>query len=209
MKRKLRIKVCGLRETGNSKAVAALGVDYLGFIFYAGSPRFVGDRFAMPQVGPGARVGVFVNESPDRIQRLAERHDLDVIQLHGDESVEDCRAIREAGLKVIKAISVGHDMDFSVTVPFGDVVDYFLFDTKGTYRGGNARPFDWRVLDRYNDEKPFFLSGGIRADNVAGVRALLDKNIHAIDINSGVELAPGMKDVEKIRSVQELLDLML
>lgn len=198
-----------MRETGNIMAVNDLEPDYLGFIFYASSPRCMNEGTVIPPTGATKRVGVFVNEDTSVILSLARRYALDTIQLHGEELPTDCEKVRAAGLEVIKVFPVGDDTGFAVTKPYENVVDFFLFDTKGPQRGGNARTFNWTILDRYHGPVPFFLSGGLSPDNIGGVARLKDRNIYGVDLNSGVELQPGLKDADKIRRVQEILNTIL
>ena len=200
----IRLKVCGMRDAENIRKVSALLPDYMGFIFYRNSKRFVGDTFKIAEDFPATikRVGVFVNEVPQEIIRLADKHTLDYVQLHGTESVKQCDELRNHGLGIIKVFTVANDFDFVEVNSYRNSVDYFLFDTKGKDFGGNGVVFDWTVLEKYDQEIPFFLSGGISPDNVAGVRSLKGMNLHALDVNSGVESEVGVKDVMKIREFE-------
>jgi len=203
----LKLKVCGMRDPENILEVAALAPDYMGFIFYPPSPRYVGDDFTLPAGIPSSvrRVGVFVNAGLEEIQRNVQRASLTTVQLHGDESPELCKALRASGVEVIKVFRVDEDTDFKRVVAWHGAVDFFLFDTKGQYYGGNARTFRWAVIDRYDQQTPFFLSGGITPDHIESIKELDNYNLVAIDINSGVEIRPAEKDVEKIRLVRERL----
>lgn len=196
-----------MRDAENIQQVGALRPDYMGFIFYPKSPRFVGDYFELPQSFPEniVKVGVFVNESVDVMKNKAARLSLDFVQLHGDESVEQCAAVKASGVGVFKVFSVDDHFDFKKTEPYESVVDYFLFDTKGKYYGGNAKKFDWRQLRNYNQKIPFFLSGGISPDDMADLVQLKDMNLYALDVNSGVEVSPGTKDISKINKLQTSL----
>ena len=207
MRRRLELKVCGMRDADNIREVGVLAPDFMGFIFYKDSPRYVGPDFTVPGGLPAQtkKVGVFVNESTEEILETAKKHHLNLVQLHGRESVDQCRKLKDMGVRVIKVFSVDDDTRFTETQDYRDVVDYFLFDTKGKYFGGNARRFDWRVLSRYDQQVPFFLSGGISPENIQEVLTLGNYNIAAIDVNSGVEVNPAWKDVEKIRSIQKTL----
>lgn len=198
----VKLKVCGMRDAENVLGVAALQPDYMGFIFYPKSPRFVGEDFQVPESFPTAikKVGVFVNETAEKMLAIAHTLQLDYLQLHGNESVEVCATIKQAGIGVIKVFSVEDDFDFAVTKPYQSSVDFFLFDTKGKYYGGNAQVFDWTVLNRYDQQVPFFLSGGITPDNVTNIAALENMNLHALDVNSGVEIQPALKSIEKLNS---------
>lgn len=177
---------------------AAILPDYMGFIFYEKSPRFVGQSFTMPALAPSIKkVGVFVNEQPERILDLIKRHTLDYVQLHGEETPDYCKQLKgQAG--VIKVFSVGAEFDFEEVTAYKSHVDYVMFDTKGKHRGGNGIPFDWSLLSAYDQEIPFFLSGGISVEHSNQLRFIKEMNIHALDLNSGVEDSPGIKNIAKI-----------
>jgi len=204
----VKLKVCGMRDPENILQVAELRPDYMGFIFYGKSKRFVGDDFDIPPRlnGDIKRVGVFVNETTAKMEDLATKHRLELIQLHGNESVEQCLELKESGRKVIKVFSIDNKFQFGQTKPFRQVADYFLFDTKSETYGGTGKSFDWKLLERYDQEVPFFLSGGLSSTNVKDVKNLSGMNLHALDVNSGVELSPGLKDIEKIGQLQEILN---
>jgi phosphoribosylanthranilate isomerase len=197
----IKLKICGMRDAENIMQVAELQPDYLGFIFYEKSPRFVQHDFNVPDKFPNAikRVGVFVGETTETIVKQAKRLNLEYIQLHGDETVSQCQVLKAEGLKVIRVFSVDDNFDFNTTRQYKTVSDFFLFDTKGKYYGGNAQTFNWEILKGYDQEVPFFLSGGLNPENIKEVANLKDMNIHALDINSGVESGPGIKDVDKIK----------
>lgn len=199
----IAIKVCGMRDPENILQVASLGPQYLGFIFYPDSPRYVGKDFELPQNLPSSfkKVGVFVNESTDVMLSLAEKVGFEFVQLHGIESVEQSRTLKASGLNVIKVFSVDDAFNFEVTRAYKNVVDYFLFDTKGKFYGGNARTFNWNILRKYDQEIPFFLSGGLSPENVGELGDIQSMNLHALDLNSGVELSPGLKSLEKIKAI--------
>lgn len=204
---KRQLKICGLRDAKNIQQVAAFRPDYMGFIFYKNSKRFVGDDFKISSDLPRAikRVGVFVNENIHTIMELAKMHQLDFVQLHGHEPIEDCIVLKQNRISVIKTFAVDEDFDFSATVPYQLFVDFFLFDTKSEGFGGSGKIFDWSLLKNYNQQIPFFLSGGLSHENIADVVLLKGMNLHALDINSGVEFAPGVKDIAKIEAVIKLL----
>ena len=127
------------------------------------------------------------------------------MQLHGSEAVEDCQTIKKFGVGVIKVFSVDATFDFNTTVPYEEVVDYFLFDTKGKFYGGNAIPFDWNLLANYHQRVPFFLGGGLTLENISGIKNLSKMNLHAIDVNSGVEDEPGNKNIARVETVIKIL----
>lgn len=200
------LKICGMRDLANIAEVAALQPDYMGFIFYEKSPRFVGVDFKMPtDLTSSKKVGVFVNEETERIVDKISQHDLDFIQLHGNESSEQCQELKAQGVKIIKAFSIDNDFDFTLTKPYADLVSYVLFDTKGKYFGGNAKTFDWTLLRKYDQQVPFFLSGGVSVENVSAIGEIDELNLHAIDVNSGVEVLPGLKDVKKIKELKRVV----
>lgn len=201
---KVKLKVCGMRDQANILEVAALMPDYMGFIFYPGSKRFVGNDFVIPDELTGSikRVGVFADQPVDEILKLSWQNNLDFIQLHGSESPDYCRQIRESGHGVIKAFGVHRSFDFKRLDAYREeTVNFFLFDTKGNSFGGHGVAFDWSVLQYYDQRIPFFLSGGISPENVEGLSFLDGMNLHAIDINSKVEKLVGIKDVERIKKV--------
>jgi phosphoribosylanthranilate isomerase len=205
----LKIKVCGMREPENILAVAALNPDFMGFIFYPSSPRYVGKDFTLPENFPLSisRVGVFVNASSDEMRQQTRRLSLDYLQLHGDESPEQVADLKKTGIKIIKVFSVDERFDFTKLNLYEQHVDFFLFDTKGKYYGGNAMAFDWEILRKYHLDKPFFLSGGISPENAGMAKTLNAPNIYALDINSGVEVSPGLKDPSKIIDIQRQLNV--
>jgi len=194
-----------MRDHENILQVASLDPQYLGFIFYPDSPRFVGNDFTLPRSLPFSikRVGVFVNESNSVIMAKAKSLSLELIQLHGDESVEQSEELKSSGLNVIKVFSVWDDFNFDLTKPFKKAVDFFLFDTRGKFYGGNAQTFNWSVLNKYDQEIPFFLSGGLSPENAGELGDIRSMNLHALDLNSGVELSPALKSIDKIKSVMK------
>jgi phosphoribosylanthranilate isomerase len=204
---RINVKICGMRHAGNILVTASFAPDYMGFIFYAPSPRFVGEAFSIPPSFPPSilKVGVFVNESKDIIIQKSKQVGINYIQLHGDETPDQSAALKSAGLKVIKVFSVDNGFDFKVTKPYVPIVDYFLFDTKGMLYGGNSKTFNWEILKHYDQELPFFLSGGLSPDNVSEVSLLKGMNLHAVDINSGVEEGPGLKSPEKLKNLFQKL----
>ena len=218
----MKLKVCGMKH--NLAEVAQLQPDYVGFIFYEKSPRDVTklsfSDFVIPaQAGiHSQRVGVFVNASVEFILENTEAFKLDVIQLHGEETVEFCEALGRHSefiseshekklLTIWKVFSIKDSFDFSILKEFEPYVDAFLFDTKGKDKGGNGYTFDWSVLKDYTSAIPFILSGGIGPEHVEDLKALQKTNlpILAIDVNSKFETKPGLKDIEKLRAFIEAM----
>tara|TARA_B110000046_G_scaffold67527_1_gene75551 strand:- start:486 stop:1181 length:696 start_codon:yes stop_codon:yes gene_type:complete len=227
----MKIKVCGMKYIENIQDVAALQPDYLGFIFYEKSKRnFEG---IIPELlNSIKKTGVFVNEYPEILISLVEEYRLDAIQLHGDESLEyvtelkrqlaERRAlfieenkhqrkkknkhfIAEKEVEIIKVFGIKDDFNFAVLKPYLDVVDFFLFDTKGKERGGNGVKFDWAILEKYPFEKPFFLSGGIGLQDMDEIQKIINSDllIYALDVNSKFESAPGKKNVKELKKFKE------
>ncbi len=187
-----------MRDPLNVTAIAEAGPDFIGFIFYPGSPRYVGqtpDRSLFSSIPSGITgVGVFVDENHETILDMAEYSGLMMIQLHGNESPEYCRQLRSSGLKIIKAFNVAHEPDFSAVEPYLGVCDYLLFDTRTEKPGGSGRKFDWNNLSGYIYDKPFFLSGGIAPEDSGIINALRNRGLFGVDLNSRFESAPGIKN---------------
>ena len=201
------LKICGLRDPDNIQGVIGHQPDFLGFIFYEQSPRFVGFDFVVPQVPEGIRkVGVFVNEEAPLMIYDAKSYGLDLVQLSGQESPRVCGEIKAAGLGVIKVFHVSEGFDFSVTDEYAAVSDYFLFDTRSPGFGGSGRTFDWKLLSGYSGEVPFLLAGGLGTDNLGEAMAVRHARLAGFDLNSGVESAPGMKDLTQIGEVKRILN---
>lgn len=198
----IKVKICGLREPENIRAVAELKPDFMGFIFHKPSPRYVGPDFKLPEKLDASikKVGVFVNESASAVKKLASQIGLDTIQLHGDETPEIANELRAEGLTVIKVLRVDDSIMLDELQAFHNSVDYFLFDTRGALYGGNAKKFHWGILNDYQLDIPFFLSGGLTPSDVAGAVHLNLPQLFALDMNSGVEEAPGKKDINKVNA---------
>ena len=196
----MKLKVCGMHH--NVQAVAGIKPDYLGFIFYETSARNFTHQHI--NVDPSIkRVGVFVDETANTILEKIKQFDLQLIQLHGSESPELCRELKDVGVEVIKVFSIKDAFDFSRLVPYEAFVDYFLFDTKGKLPGGNGFAFDWTVLNGYPSKVPYFLSGGIGLDQADELAEFLNSEsaelCHAIDVNSQFEIEPGLKEIERLQ----------
>lgn len=206
----MKIKVCGMRQQGNIEKLVALQPNFIGFIFYEKSPRFVGEELNEEYIRsiPGniKKVGVFVNASPGFILSTVKKYDLQYAQLHGNEMPDICRSIRQKGVNVIKAFSIDEKFNFAMLNNYKSFCDLFLFDTKGANPGGNGTPFDWKLLKKYDNEKPFLLSGGIGIENVEEIIALSKTlPIYGIDVNSQFETEPGVKDIAKLEELFNLV----
>lgn len=196
----MKIKVCGLRDIENIKAVAALNPDFVGFIFYGPSPRFVGqtDEETLDNIPLTiCKTAVFVNETAENIDNLIDKYGFGAIQLHGNEDAQFCSLFKNK-LTVIKAFGVDENFDFGQLNEYVDSVDFFLFDTKTSQHGGSGKTFDWTILDRYQLKIPFFLSGGLSPDNIDEVKKINHPQFYGVDLNSKFETAPGLKNIEKL-----------
>jgi phosphoribosylanthranilate isomerase len=206
---KLKIKVCGMRDRENIIHLAKLGPDLMGFVFYPSSLRFAGDIPAnrMFDNFPSgiSRTGVFVDADITFIKARIERFGLSVVQLHGFESPEICKQLIATGVKVIKAFSISREPDFSLMREYVSCTSWFLFDTSTKIPGGSGKQFEWKLLDRYELDHPFFLSGGIGPGDAERILSLRNPALSGVDINSKFEIEPGVKDIDKVRGfIQEI-----
>ena len=201
----MMIKVCGMREADNIREVEQLSINWMGFIFWPKSSRYVSERPAYLPMRC-KRVGVFVDEDAETIKKIAEEYALDYIQLHGHESPDYIRQFN-GQCSIIKAFNIATKEDLEATKPYEGIVDYFLFDTKGPSVGGNGAKFDWTVLADYVGKTPFLLSGGIGPDDAEQVRAFHHEKCIGIDLNSRFEIAPGLKDINKLKEFIKAIQL--
>ena len=195
------VKVCGMREAENIRAVEALGVDWMGFIFWEHSSRCVSQRPACLPTR-AKRVGVFVDAPLDAVCQHVEAFGLDVVQLHGSESpayLHDLRNALAGDVLIVKAFSIATRDGLLQTSLYEGLADYFLFDTKAQLVGGNGRKFDWSVLAHYDGSTPFLLSGGIGPDDASRLSAFCHPRLAGIDLNSRFEAAPAQKNVELLK----------
>jgi phosphoribosylanthranilate isomerase len=204
----MKLKICGLKETGNILNVGALKPDYAGFIFFPGSPRYAGELHpsavkTLPE--STSAVGVFVNAGPSYILEKVQEYGLDHVQLHGDEGPEQCAELN-AKVNVIKAFGVNVQFDFRKLKEYEKHCRYFMFDTRTIAYGGSGKKFNWSLLNNYSHEVPFFLSGGIDLEDIYTISAKSrDWNLHAIDVNSRFEHEPGIKNIDKLKQLISIL----
>ncbi len=217
----LQIKVCGITNINQAIALDAMGVNYIGFIFYAPSKRYVLGNLQLEDLKTylptqAKKVGVFVNEPIDSIVNTVIAAGLDMVQLHGDEDESYCMLLKNKFLElvhkdttdskkrveIIKVFRVGDKMPLVDT--YAAIADYYLFDTDSKLYGGTGAHFNWELLKGNPIDKPYFLSGGIGPNDVGGIEVMQQtkagKTLMALDVNSQFELAPGEKDLEKIKT---------
>jgi len=197
------IKICGLKDPTNIREVALVNPQYMGFIFYPSSARFVGelDPESLVDLKNTKKTAVFVDASLKSISGIVNKYQFDAVQLHGNESPEFCMQVKSIGVEVIKAFGLNSDFDFTQLEAYLDVVDYFLFDTKTERYGGSGKSFNWEVLQKYPYQKKYFLSGGIGMENFKEAYTFEDERLYAIDINSRFELSPGIKNIKLLEQV--------
>ena len=202
----MKLKVCGLKHPNNINAIQNLKVDFTGFIFYDKSSRNIElteDVVKTIKKLRTQKVGVFVNENLNEIKRLKKLLDLDYIQLHGNESVEFCKDL-QVHAKIIKVFKVDDAFDFSQCESF-EFSDYFLFETNGKLAGGNGVKFNWKILNRYDLDTPFFLSGGIGVNEIEDLKKIKHPQLAVVDVNSGFEIEAGLKNIELLKQFKDEL----
>lgn len=201
----MKVKVCGMRDAANIKAIAALPPDFMGFIFYPKSPRYVA---TMPEgivnylkdrgIEP---VALFVDEPVEKVAATMEKYGFTTVQLHGSESTEYCDKLRERGFKVFKAVSIGTREDTEKCREYDGHADMLIIDNKCRQRGGSGKKFNWELLDHINCSTPFLLSGGIGPGDYNAVIAAyirMGGKMIGVDLNSCFETEPGIKDASAI-----------
>jgi phosphoribosylanthranilate isomerase len=200
----MKLKVCGLKFKENIEEVVALVPDYLGFIFYPPSPRFVNnlDPSIVKEIKGPQKIGVFVNASLEEIIETVEKFGLDLVQLHGNETLEFIKEAKGRGLRVIKVFRIADQLPTDLDA-YASSVEMFLFDTDTKTYGGSGKQFDWILLKEVSF--PFLLSGGIGPDDLEKIKKLNLKHLIGIDVNSRVEEAPGRKSISQIIKLKEQL----
>ncbi|REG91047.1 phosphoribosylanthranilate isomerase [Algoriphagus antarcticus] len=206
----MKIKVCGMRDPENiQNLIQGVKPDWMGLIFYSKSPRYVSsDSAASIQLTEVPKVGVFVNEKIEFVLSKIDEFKLSAIQLHGDESPGYVRELKlKTNKKVWKVISVGESIDWETLRDYLGLVEYFLFDTATAGHGGSGRKFNWNMLETYPFEKGFLLSGGLDEESVKEVLILAERmpQFVGVDLNSKFEDAPGLKNIEKLKSFKNRL----
>lgn len=191
------IKICGLKHVDNMIQIAESIPDFVGLIFYKKSPRyFEGTSPALPT--NVKKTGVWVNPTMEDLTEKVDSNDLNAIQLHGKESIELLKEIREKWphILLIKALSCDSELTQQTICMYEDYIDYLLFDTPTIQHGGSGKTFDWKLLNRFEFKKPYFLSGGLDIDSLKSIEHL-NTQPAGLDFNSKLEISPGLKDIEK------------
>ena len=205
-----------------------MNTDFLGFIFYEKSPRFVLNHLSLEEISEinhQGKVGVFVNETVEKIAEITEKAKLNFIQLHGDEDEEFVKKLRlslSKNIKIIKVIRIGNDFEkfkneISKISNLKSQISNLLFDTDSKAFGGTGKTFDWQILNEIEIPIPYFLSGGISLENIKNLQNFVKVNMSenktltklntpfALDINSKFEIEPGIKDIEKIKNFTQIV----
>jgi phosphoribosylanthranilate isomerase len=206
MNARTRIKMCGTTNIGDAREAVSTGVDALGFIFVAKSPRNISVEKAKEIVAclpPFVDlVGVFIDRDMQEIVEIVREVGLSYVQLHGAEDSGYCRQVARmsAPCKVIKAFRIGPESREADFAAYNDVVRGFLLDTyvKGQ-AGGTGQTFDWRLIEGLNLQRPLILAGGLQPENI--LEAIRIVRPFAVDVNSGVEISPGIKDHTKLHQL--------
>jgi len=197
------VKVCGMSSIENLDAIQVTHPNYFGFIFYDKSPRAV--RLSeIPNFKNTKKIGVFVDENIEVILSKQKQFNLDGIQFHGHEDVDEIKNLKKLlpkNIETFKAISIKDQSDFEVIKNYENLVDKIILDTKSNLRGGSGQQFDWELLENYTFNIPFLLSGGIGPNDAEQVLKLYDKypNMAGVDINSKFEIEPGVKNAKQVK----------
>jgi phosphoribosylanthranilate isomerase len=211
----MKIKVCGITLLEQLEKLDEIGIDYAGLIFYDQSLRCINKKLRAEEVQAKEfslkKVGVFVNADEEYIMQQVEDFGLDMVQLHGDETPGFCKNISDY-IRVIKAFRITpnneQNIDWMIK-PYDEYCDYYLFDTnrKNAY-GGTGEKFEWNILKENMINKPFFLSGGIGVKDIDKLKNFEHPFFYGVDVNSRVEMAPGVKDLEAVQQlVNELVQI--
>ena len=209
-----QLKVCGLTKMDQIQELISLNTDFLGFIFYEKSPRFVLNHLSLKEISEinhQGKVGVFVNETVEKISEISEKAKLSFIQLHGDEDekfILQLRQILGNNIKIIKVIRIGNQSFDELQKTINQqpsTVNYLLFDTDSKAFGGTGKTFDWQILNEIEIPIPYFLSGGISLENIHQLSTINHQPL-AIDINSKFEIEPGNKNLEKIKKFTQIVN---
>ncbi|GAB4176539.1 MAG: phosphoribosylanthranilate isomerase [Calditrichia bacterium] len=205
----IKLKICGIHTHTDLRELFKLQPDYLGFIFFPSSKRFIhpseAARITKQMPGNLKSVGVFVNATHKDILSTAKQCNLSTIQLHGEESPHFCKKLKSEGLEIIKAFRIQMHLPAEMISRYVHCSDFFLFDSAGMKPGGNGISFDWKILESYPFDVPYFLAGGINLQNITRISRYKLPGIHALDVNSGFEIRPGEKDIPALKKLTQFL----
>ena len=219
LKSPIKLKVCGLTKLDQIVELMQMNIDFLGFIFYEKSPRYVLNALTLNEIKSiqhRGKVGVFVNENIPTILEISEKAGLNYIQLHGDETdffISELKEKLNQEIKIIKVFRIPiviprneeSQRFFTSLLAVQNDIDYVLFDTDSKSFGGTGKTFDWQILNELEINIPYFLSGGISEENIENIKQL-ELQPFALDINSKFEIEPGNKNINKIKIVKNLLN---
>lgn len=204
-------KVCGMRDEQNINEVLTLRPNWMGFIFYAKSPRYVVGKlspsFLQNWSYPTKKVGVFVNPSVEWLMEQATAFKLDIVQIHGEPLSESFyKELKKANLEIVQAVGVGEKIYFDELAKLEPLIDYFLFDTKSGSHGGTGQSFDWDLLNSYPLSKPFLLAGGICLENFQNLPNWQNIPFWGVDVNSRFEHSPANKNSTTLAVLSHKID---
>jgi len=198
-----------MRQAQNIAALSRLKPDYMGFIFYPQSPRYVGDNWPVENIrqlpDTVEAVGVFVNENIGHIMSLCNRYGIKTVQLHGKETPRLCSQLQRKGYTVFKAFQIDEETTAEELMPYQGKCDLFLYDTKSKGLGGSGQKFNWGKLEEFNDLGPFLLSGGISIEDAEAIKELKFSMLKGVDVNSRFEVEPAIKNITLLQSFMESL----
>ena len=196
------VKVCGIADQEFLHRIDEIQINFIGFIFYQKSKRYIVDKIPADQIlsipKHIKKVGVFVNEEIENIIDISNNYHLDLIQFHGDEDVSFVNQLSKI-IQIIKAFRIDKDFEFEKLTPYESVCTYFLFDTRDQLYGGTGKKFNWELLQKYKGNTPFLLSGGITPKDTQQIIEFKHPMFMGIDINSGFETKPGVKNINQIK----------
>jgi phosphoribosylanthranilate isomerase len=204
----MKIKVCGMKYPNNIDAVVESQPDFIGFIFYEKSKRYIDNELEISQIATNEtikKIGVFVNSPIQKVIETAKKHNLDFVQLHGEESIDYVKELHAKKVKIIKAFQITKNFNWEEITQFVDYSSCFLFDTASSNYGGSGLKFEWNQLKNYKERLPFFLSGGISIEDYQKIKELTLPRLYGIDINSKFESSPGVKDIDLVRTMIKLI----
>lgn len=204
-----KIKICGMKNPESIKEINQLDIDFMGFIFYPKSKRYIDENFPVANIlsVPKSikKVGVFVNESLSKVVEIQQKYSLDYVQLHADESPEYCEELNEKGIKIIKAFQIDTNFNFDRLTAYEKWIDLFVFDSPTPLYGGSGNSFNWALLLDYQGKTPFLLSGGLGLHNIKQALECKHPMLAGFDINSKIEIDPGNKDIKQAAKMQEII----